>query len=139
MKIKIKTKKEKPSCVPCNTRKPAYQSPPIRTLCDTSDKCNFEEEEECVLETFDMSQVRYRIDCDDVTRYPNKGIERGARLDYVLEDIYNKLQNIDYIENPKVPGNPLITSFQGIISDLYHKIETQGKEIEQLNKRINAL
>lgn len=107
-----------------------------RALC--GDDCEIEEEEEiCNEETFDASQIRYGLDCGSVSKLRSVGIEKGSRLDYILEDLYTKVKNIEYVETPKVPNKPLLTTFQAIISDLYGLIENQKIEIQKLKDKLN--
>ena len=60
-------------------------------------------------------------------------------LDFILQDIYYKLNDIEYVQVPKVPGKPIINSFQAIVADLYQLIKLQKEEIESLKLKINEL
>lgn len=123
----------------CRTSLNPYKTyePVESPLCGTKESCIPKEEHICEEEVFDMSQIRYRTGCQDTSRLKNHGIPDGARLDYVIEDVYSKLKNIEYVDNPVVPGKPHINSFQGVISDLYDIIKKQQEEIELLKKQIN--
>lgn len=126
----------KPKCKCHEKKDPCYKAE--KPLCPPEPTCQ-KEELICEEEVFDMSQIRAYLDCYNDTKLRNNGMQKGERLDFVLERIFKKLRNIDEAKSPRVPNKPNINSFQGVINDLYSVIEQQSKEIELLKQQIHEL
>lgn len=121
----------------CRQIRQHYPSYPSQNGPCPKDECCIEDEKEmCEEETFDASQIRYRISCGDTSKLRNIGIEKGARLDFILEQLWEKVEDIGFVETPRVPNKPLINTFQAVISDLYNVLERQQKEINELKKQL---
>ena len=136
MKINFKEVKKSKGCKSCGTKHSTMPSVPLdrSPLCG-SKKCEIEEEHECEdynEEVYDASQIRYRTDCFDTSKMKFFGIEKGARLDYILEELYTKIKDIEYVSTPRVPNKPNLNSYQAIIADLYGMLEQQNEEIKIL-------
>lgn len=136
-KFHIHEHKHHKGCKRCGQYTPSYDA--VKSpLCGSCEKksCFEEEEEICEEEVFDMSQIRYRLDCFDNSKLRNFGIEKGARLDYVIEKLWKKMEDLEYVHTPRVPNKPRLDTFQAIVVDLYSIIEKQSQEIDKLKNKI---
>lgn len=106
------------------------------------DSCSFTEQEHnqpyCDTQPIDMSFIRYNIaTCDNPKKKPT-GIERGTRLDIIIEDFKQAVDNYEFFQSPVVPGKPQIKTMQAVIMDLYHELALAKEEIENLKKQIDV-
>lgn len=112
---------------------PAQKNPicckPEKSCGCQTDKCGCKKpknpcfEEVCEEGTFDLSQIRYKTNCDEDSELINLNINKGDNLEYIIETIGKKVLSLSFQEAPEIEERPDLDSLEKIILYLYNKVK----------------